>query len=655
MAGILSPQLSEIGPAPGGVSHRPDTSTGDLLSNVGSVLDTVSRSFQSLSSSGPTQKDRDNATLQPFAAKIARLEGQREQLGESRFNSMLNAEFKSFAVNNPILTPQARTNVQDITGVSVGDEEFNVVNEQQDAVVSFLDTSRGQLALFSVVGKAKNPETGEFDPDTAFVLLAREAALAASDSAELDAINLQTQKMQGVDTQRELFLKEVVDKKNLDFGDKAQRTVSGFVQAAIDSGAKLDNAPAMLAGLRQNRTALELEILADARQGGFQNHPDFDINDALAPYDSMISMIENLGTDAVAAFETMQAMDSIEVAKVINDITKIPLGSNRDYVNYFSQELLDLDTSNLSIGALGLDATALREAARGVSLFPGTAIPVTPTSGPVPESHTTDEATLAARSLTEDERKNEVRVNIATFGSYVSSHTGGENFRATAVESFGMAAAAINTSATPLAVGTFDKVYDAKFFNTYKTITDFGDSTGANLQSAVTANLATVFEQRLGLANVQITNNFSEAFPEMGLTFQGGKVSVDLGIKKGTASKFLSQSLKRHSLPNDLSGLRRLAILEPNNPAFLPFSEARGITSVVNEVAYLNKIVGVVKRLPDLAPHLMPRIEAAISGSSSAGAPIVNSRKERDALEDGAIYFWIDSDGVRHQEVKGQE
>jgi hypothetical protein len=654
LAGFLAPRLNEIAAAPGAGAAPADTSIGDLLSNVGSIFDAVGRSARN-TGSGPTQKDRDNKTLQPFAADIAHLEALRPSIGESQFQSRVRAKFQEFGVNNPVLIGAARESVLGITGVEVGVEEFNAFDAQQDAVAAFAQTPRGQLALFSILPNAKNPETGELDSDIAFAMLAQSAAAAAQDDAQLDAINLQLQKMQGLSAQRELFLKDVVDERNNFYLGRAQETASGFALSAIESGAKLTDATAFLTGLRQNRAALAQEIVRDAARGGFQNHPDFSVDNALAPYDILIDMVDGMGKDAVQAFANVQALEATEAARIVSGILGVPLGTNRDVMAYFGQVMVDDNVKKLREGVVGLDKTKMKEAARGESLFPQTAVATTPDTPPVVGSDATDEATATARGLNDEERVNEVKVGMATFGTYLpNGHGGNENFRAVAVESFGRAAAAMNTSEQPVAGATFDKVYDNKFFTTYNDITRHGDGTAANLQSAVTKNLATVFEQRYGLAMIRLANDFSAEFPEIGLKFNGKEIEVDFSGTKAGKNKFLAETLQRKNLPFTLEGLRRLAILEPNNPAFLAFSETRGITSIIKEVKFLNKIIGTVNRLPDLAPHIIPAIEERVNNTGAAKL-IINSREEYDPLDNGTVYWLRDSEGNLHRKVKGEE
>lgn len=646
MVGFLAPQINDIGSAPAGGGGVVDTSIADALTNVGNIFNAGLRAGGNANVKSPTQKDRDNETLRPFNEEVARLQNLRPEIGEAQFNNRLNSAFSSFVVGNGTLVGDARATVLAITGTEVGDEDFNVINVLEQNNKDFLETNRGKAELAGLLQGSKNPETGEFDPDLVFANVTRAAASAAADAAELDALKLLQEKEAATVGINEGRLRGVVDDQLAKFGVKASASMQGIIAVGLQTDARIEDASIFLRDIRLQRTLLKDEIESDARRGGFANHPDFDVNIALAPFDNAIATIESLGDDTIKAFEVLRAADEATSINIINS-TVGGGGSNRIFQDFFWQGVLSDTNVDLSEAAQGLNPTEMREARRGAPLFTGTAIPVTSDNPPSVTPVVTDEATVVARSLSEPQRQDEVKVNLATFGQYIPEHSGNENFRAVATESFGMASAAMNTSIKPVSEATFDKTYDGHFFGAYNNIVSFGDSTSANLQNSVTSNLATIFEQRKNLANVRLSNNFSNAFPGIGLSFDSKGVVVDLGEARDQNARFLFDSLKRAGLPKTLEGARRLAILEPNNPAFLPFSEARGVNDIFAEVDYLNKIISTVNKLEDLSPHILPRIEESINGNSPASIPLISSEEELLSLglSKGDLFSYLDSDG----------
>jgi len=255
------------------------------------------------------------------------------------------------------------------------------------------------------------------------------------------------------------------------------------------------------------------------------------------------------------------------------------------------------------------------------------------------------------------ERTEEVIIGTATFGAFVPNHLESDRNRAVAVDSFTASAAAMNTSTRPVAEETFDTVYDRKFFSTYEAITRAGDTVAANLQNVVAENLSTIFNQRKDLAETRIRNGFAETFPSISLQFNGTEVFIDLGEPKTTNERFLRDTLKRQGLPHTFEGAKQLAILEPNNPIFLPFSEARGINDIRSDVAYTNKVLSTVNRLPDLASHINPRVEKEFGfgqqGTDTTRTVRVSRIQDVDELRLGDTWEFVDEDGDVHRGIVG--
>jgi len=655
LAGFLAPQLNEIGSSASGVGAPTDTTVGDALSGIGGLIDLLGGGTGG-GTVTVTQKDRDNATLQPFGAEINRLQQLRDKIGPARFGTMLNSKFKEFAVTNGTLVSEAREIILGITGQDIGGEEFSIVNEVEEGVTKFLGTSRGQAVLPAVISAATD-ENGELDNDVAFNLLLEQSSLHAAEQAKLDALKLQADAETARGQINEARLAQVIDSQSLFYGDLALRDVVAFSALAVQNETKVSDSPAILAALRQRENLHRNEVMDAARRGGYANHPDFNVEDSLQPYTSTIKMIEDAGDDAVRAFEVLKAQDGATTLRVLNGLIGFG-GGNQELQRFAFGALLDKESANLEDMIRSMNPTRLREFTLDLPLFTGVSTPVTEDNPPAPVSVISGDVLTAARGMNDFERKEEITVGVATFGSYVPSHSTEVGTRATAVDGFATTAAAVNSSDQDLAEATFDKIYDRKFFSTYEAITRFGDTVAANLQNIVAENLSVVFNQRKDLAETRIRNGFAETFPSINLQFNGNEVFVDLGEPKTTNERFLRDTLKRRGLPNTFEGAKQLAILEPNNPIFLPFSEARGINDIRSDVAYVNKIIGTVNRLPDLSTHIKPKIERSFGFENGQQSEVevpnvirVTRPEDVEKLSKGDTWEFIDADGDVHRGV----
>jgi hypothetical protein len=258
LAGFLAPQLNEIGSAAQGVGTPVDTSIGDALSGIGGLIDLLGRGGGGGSS--VTQKDRDNANLQPFFARVNRLEGQRDKLGPARFQSMLNAEFKEFVVGHGTLVSEAREGILGITGLEIGAEEFNVVSEAQEGVETFISTTRGQAILPAVIAAATN-ENGELDNDVAFNLLLEQSSLFAAEQAKLDALKRQAEVEQARGQINETRLAQVIDDQTLFYGNMALQDVVAFSAAAVQNETRVSDGQTVLAALRGRENLFRNEVM----------------------------------------------------------------------------------------------------------------------------------------------------------------------------------------------------------------------------------------------------------------------------------------------------------------------------------------------------------------------------------------------------------
>lgn len=639
MAGFLAPQINDIGAARGSGVPPVDTSVGDALSGVSKIFDAA---FSSVGSGAqPTQKDRESATLQPIMQQIARLEAQREELGPAQHGARVNSLFSAAVVANPTLIAELRAGVTAITGLEVGAPEVDLAQQMTDETINWLTTDPEGVAL--APGLFVYDTNGEIDNDLTILNAIRARAQTNADDAELARLTTQLGIEQATSGINEVRLKGVVDEWLFKSGKEAQEHVQGVIRGALNTGATVADGATVLAQLRDQRTLLANRFEAKARAGGFANHPDWNVGIALAPYDNFIASLTAKQEDIPRIFEALRSADAIAVGELINGVTGVG-GFQPDVVDYVFSNIIISGSAELTKMAEGLRASKTIVTLADQPLFTPEATPVTQENPPVEGGSTTTEAQISAAGLSTDERRTEVTTGLVNFGAYLTENAVDESYRATAVESFTLASAAMTTSPQPVAVATFDKMYDTKFFDTYTSVVGFGDETAGRLQNEVSHNLAVIFSQRETLARTRLSNAFT-TLPSLNLTFSDGKVMLafdTLGEGVTLQEKSILAKLDKFGLPRNMEGLLKLRDRDPVALSAVQLGAASGNLQDINkEVAYLNKIVSVVSRLPDLSSHLLPKIEERFETK----VIMIHSREEYTALPVGTNFSYQNDDG----------
>ncbi len=641
MAGFLAPQLPDIAPAPRAPVAPADTSVGDALTGVAKIFDAA---FSGGTSVRATQKDRDTTTLQPFMNDISRLEAQREELGPSQFKARLNNAFSSFVTTNPLLVAEARAGVVGLTGLEIGTEEIDVVGSIEKNAIAYLNTAEGSARLPDLMSRSL--VDGEMDND----LLVLNAIAAQAEDAKDDAELARLQTQLGIEQSRsginEVRLKGVVDEWLFKFGNEAQGHFQGVIRGALANNATVSDGATVIGQLRDQRAQLASKFESKARQGGFANHPDWDVSVALRSYDNAIDSLTAKQEDIPRLFEVLRSADGIAVGELINGVIGVG-GFQRDVVDYVFSNIIVSGSSELTAMAEGLRASKTITTLADKPLFSETASPVTEANPPVEEGATTPEAKVIATELSRDERQVEVTAGLTNFSAYLTENSSDERYRATAVEGYTLASLAMTTSPQPVAEDVFDRMYNVKFFNTYNNIVGFGDEVGGKLQTEVTHNLAVLFSQREKLASTRIANSFGN-LPSFGLSFVGGSVVLGFntfGAGATTGEKNLLGKLDQLDFPRDLSGILRLAEIDPLTVNAAGLGVASGnLQELRKEVNYLNKIVSTVSRLPDISQHVLPKIEEQLKVR-----PVISTAEEYNEivpnLPSGQEYIIIGTDG----------
>jgi len=652
VAGFLAPTLPDIAPAPRAPVAPADTSVGDALTGVAKIFDAAFT--ETGSKVRPTQKDRDTLTLQPFMSDIARLEAQREELGPGQFKARLNGVFSSFVSTNPLLVAEARAGVVGLTGLEIGTEEIDVLGSIEKNAISYLNTDEGAARLPDLMSRSL--VDGELDNDLLVLNAIAAQAEDAKDDAELARLNVQLGIEQAKSGVNEVRLKGVVDEWLFKFGNEAQGHFQGVIRGALSTNATVADGTTVIGQLRDQRAQLANKFEAKARQGGFANHDDWDVSIPLRSYDNAIEALVRQQEDIPRLFEAMRASSSINLGETINAVTGVG-GFQPEVIDYVFRNIIVGGSSELTALAEGLRASKTKATLVDRPLFSVGAAPVTEANPPTEGGAATPQAKVIASELSRDERQTEVMGGLANFGAYIIENGVDENYRATAVEGFTLASLAMTTSPQPVSVDVFDRMYDAKFFNTYTNITKFGDEVAGKLQTEVTHNLSVLFSQRTKLASTRITNSF-DSVPSLGLSFKDGEIVLGfntVGAGSTAVEKKLLARLDQFGLPRNMSGILRLSDLDPITVNAAGLGPIEGnLRDLRKEVTYLNKITSTVARLPDIAQHVLPRIEEQL-----AVRPVISSAEEYNEivpnLPSGQEYIVIGSDGKPILVTRGSE
>ena len=139
--------------------------------------------------------------------------------------------------------------------------------------------------------------------------------------------------------------------------------------------------------------------------------------------------------------------------------------------------------------------------------------------------------------------------------------------------------------------------------------------------------------------------SFFSSLPSFGLTSTEGKISLAFnafGPGSTELEKSILARLDQLGLPRNLDGVLELGAGFLTPAGFGP--NLFNLRELNKEVAYLNKIVSTVSRLPDLSEHLLPKIEESFSTRPVIGS-IEDYNKIWPNLPSGQEYIVMGTDG----------
>jgi hypothetical protein len=661
LAGILAPQLNEVGAAPGGPAPVVDTSVGDLLSNVGSILGAVSRT----GTQGPTatQADRDDAALRPAFDDMQTLVQQRDSgdLTPAAFTVKTRALSRETLANYPHL----RETIVKGFGAIAGEE---VAPISPDVAGSLADNVLNNLSKDSE-GTARLGEAMRYRPDGTFdnqaTLTAMQALWgeiqgkrfrAADNKAKVEALrNAQAFN----DLEQAAMIDPLINDMSLIAGTAIQKLTENFFNSGAPSAA---DAVDVINGLTQTRAQYLQIFTQQAAENGILDEESFraSLDRVMAPFDRQIEAL----TVLAASPEKLTNILVKENQKMMIEF----LNANGLFAGPEAERLLTLNMFPAAVGDLKVNIPHMRNLLKNSATKIATEGEVTT----VEDGALTEAAVATVNSLSQQDRINDIKGNIEGWEAIASVPDEAlaiPDNRKFLVTKFSLATGIIDTTGAPVTEETFDKIYPPNIVKQYNRVVAFDDDIAAGMRETVKRNLSNILDRRTNVVNAIITNDFQTAFPSMSVKWNGSAFSLELsGTVSTKQERSLINALDTLKLPLTLEGIEELGKAVRREqigvaPSGLDPKDVRNFestainihldsfTKLKDGVRFLNKVVKTTSLFPeDVSTDVLP---SKVGTTSSV--VIVNSFEEVKALTAGTKYLIKGMDRSSEPFIRGSE
>jgi hypothetical protein len=660
LAGILAPQLNEIGAAPRGGTPVVDTSVGNLLSNVGSALGALGRG-----GGGPsiTQADRDDAALRPAFAEMQKLIKQRDSgaITPAAFSIKARSLNKATIANFPHLRTTISEGFATISGEELLPIAPDVAQEFAESTLQFIlddaegRTRMGEAMRYSADGTIDNQRTltamGALVGD-----IQAKRARAADIKADIDELKARNE----FSNQKQA---EMIDPLLRDMSIAAGVGISKITENFVfgTDTSSLD-ATAVLSGLAVARADYEQIFTRQAAEMGVVDEERFrsGLSRVMAPFDRQIQAFTIIAGNKELVTSIMAADNKKQVIEVLNSVGM--------FAGPASEEILALNMAAQSTAELATAIPNLRKRLMNSSTKNETKGDVTV----VEDGSLTEAAAATVSTLSQQDRVDDIKGNldgwdtITTTDDDVLSSRDNRNFL---VQKFNLATGIIDTTGAPVTEDTFDRIYPPSFIKQYNRVVAFDDDVAMGFKSTVTRNLSNILDRRMNVVNGIITNDFQTAFPSMGVEWDGSNFVLALSGETSTsAERNLVNALDMLNLPLTLEGIEELGRAVRREqigvaPSGLDPKDVRtfesttininldSFTKLKEGVRFLNKVSNIAELFPDdVKTTILPS-----KVGFSAGVVIVNSTQELQNLEPGTKYLIKGMPRSRTPFVRGDE
>lgn len=664
MAGVLAPEIGDIG-APGPVRvPQGDTSIGNFLGDMSSIFDAALKDSGGEGGNKPTQTDRDREGLSGVAEQVARITQQRNSGDLSPEEATVR--LRKLRMGAEVAFPDKTGDLNNIFGTITGEENSAVL---EDPFVTYANAR---------VGAASKGD----DPILQDMLA---SSITYDNFGQVDPAATRS-KFLAKDAQRTAFLAQnQVTKENTErlksqgaFDDAAQeQAVEPFMVAALQAsqdvlspiletfkqGAQgpIDVANVTIA-IEQKIGQLKNEFTQRAAQAGildnFEAKFSGGMDKALAPLINFKNFLASIGTERASAINNLDTEQRIAIAGVF-EANGIPFVTNPESLAFFSQTIV------------GENLKGIRQSVEDIKEKGNVTRPryvfdaVTQSGGTVHDTETggvTAQAKESMKALPPEKAKSEVKRGLAAFQGWSSIGSPTPEHTTFAVDGFVEAAEVMNQRGVPVAEDTFDTVYNADFWRDYNLIQALGTENATRMEQAAATSLRTILSNKEVETTHFITTSYGTTLPNLTVEFDGTKWGVVLSAATNN-EKAITKALDANGLPHTGEGLLELdrILKNPANTQITnnKFGEGPQVTSltgfklsiddsqfrrVIDSVAYMNKIVANVNKLPQ-------EVRDANLPTPKDRVIRVSSEEEFKRLKKGDRYV-VDMPGFTHAGVR---
>lgn len=654
MAGVLAPQISEVGASASAPSLPADTSIGDALSSAGNIFGAIAKTAGEEGTG--TQTERDRAGFQPFVSELQRLKRARDngRIKAREYRIKFNNLYSQATAAFPDKVGMINDTFGSITGETVGepvDSAPQSFAEFQAAALSDPNNHTARAIYFENV--VIDPETGQVDPK----LSSRKwAAGMAQHEAMLANVEVLKSRKEALTLRGEisnLEQEEGVEGFFAHWVSSANKTANSNVESMplVFSNTELPPPQVIEEGITEvqaaidqittqaNSLAAEAGIVDDLRKKFGENWQD-QLTVSLQGQLRFLNRLKVEPEGVIAQIEkreNLAAIKSLHQAGVTAPAT-ILNGKNEVLTNFLLQQF----NTEFKTGIRNMNTNDI------LSTTPADRAGLNTDDLVDEDGQTTTAFDGTKQQFNANEMREQVRVGMAQFKAI--PEVGDDPFAVKKLTNEYILAA--NTmNGLKVAEDTFDRVYDNQFFETYSLLDAQKADVMPALNNAIALNLGSILTQRKVAAETGLKTVVGDQLPGFQLVFNGSEFTVVNTNPTKTQNLTVFESrikpfLEEHGLDFTLEGLRELQVLERDQAPALGLNQFLG--EVNDELRYLNKIVGTINKFPEA-------IRSQLQIEKTKLPRTITSQKEYEELEFGEEYEIEYSDGSVWRLPKGKE
>jgi len=627
-----------------------DQSIGNFLGDVASIFDSA---VDDSGKAQATQTDRDREGMSQIAGDLERLNVLKNNGDIS--GSEFTARKRNIMKDAFVQFPGKQKDILGLAGVITGQAEEEPLVDVGTAIINSAveQGTNGSNPLLSAALSASLviDQYGQPDNQATLDTYMSKVAQYQFELAETTKITNATARLVAENKMTEEVQNGATEQFALFANQHAQNTVDGILsgfQAGVDDP---DAYTKVLIELDRAHSQLSTEFTRKALEGGFLDNYEAKfkggMDAALAPITNFKAFLLSVGEDQAKGLAQAMLEDRLALA---NALKKAGANIGQMDAEFYQSSITERQLGKIRAGVDGIDAAAALQP-NLVKLAMGNGDPRAPNT----EIHESDgsgvtpAAKVVMAALPPEQAQSEVKRSLSTWGGLASFDAPTPAQVTHGVNGFVEATEVINQRGVPIDEATFDAIYNSDFWGQYDKVQKGGGENSTRIETAAATNLTTILVNREAQVVETTRQEFGEFFPNMNVEFNG--TGYELTLSAITANeKAVVKSLDSFNLPHTGEGLMQLdRILK--NPAntqivnnkvgdgpqvtslggFKLTTEFIQFENVIKGVAYLNKIVSNIGKLPEGV-----RLDALPTGAIKRIQ--VTNEEEFDSLKPGQAY-----------------